>query len=343
MSPERLEHKERDKMLELRTTPETEAACIAPSGLGFGEGAISYAARAETEVQVEELSKVTSIIASPRVLTPIDVDKHTGELLDDDGCGDGRGITNQAGDIVEVTQGDKVLKKSLNRSKVFGGGATMALATRIAIGEAKNKQLSELFSESMQLMDEAEVDFGAHSDDHAHGEKSGCGAIDNAPKIIENTLTYRDEIYETILSLDDGIDAQILDSVLDNYAHYAEVVQQGNYSGKQVLDEIKGEEKVVKKLVAGHSEMYIVLNEVEGYSVNQHTVRDATHEQVQVFAVDLWRVHDIANRLYETEDDETKQQAVLGELVYTLATAATLTAGDLPVYRISEKHDNLHV
>jgi len=326
---------------ELTAQPAAEALLIAPQGLGFGEGAISYEKRAKSDVPEAELEKVDLLLSSADILVPIDTDKHTGEALDDDGCGEGRGITNAQGEIVEVMQGNKTLKKSLNRAKVFGGGATMALSTLIATNRAE-KPLQDLFADAMQEMDTAEIDYGAHSDEHAGDEKSGCGAIDNAPKILENVVTYRDDIYATILSMNDQIDAQVLDEVLDSFASFAQKQTESMYNGKTVLDGIKQEEKVVKKLVSDHSEMFIVLNEVAGYTVSQHTVRDATKEKVQVFAVDMWRIQEIANRLYDGEDEETKQRAVLGEIAYTLATAATLTAGDLPVYRISESRDTVY-
>jgi hypothetical protein len=142
--------------------------------------------------------------------------------------------------------------------------------------------------------------------------------------------------------MNDQIDAQVLDEVLDSFASFAQKQTESMYNGKTVLDGIKQEEKVVKKLVSDYSEMFIVLNEVAGYTVSQHTVRDATKEKVQVFAVDMWRIQEIANRLYDGEDEETKQRAVLGEIAYTLATAATLTAGDLPVYPISESRDTVY-
>ncbi len=326
---------------ELKAKPTTEALLVAPHGLGYGEGAISYENRAKTDVPEQELEKVASLLLSGDVLVSIDTDKLTGEALDDDGCGDGRGITNEQGEIVEVMQGDKILKKSLNRAKVFGGGATMALSTLIATNQAE-KPLQDMFSQAMKVMDDAEIDYGAHSDEHAGGDKSGCGAIDNAPKILQNAVKYRDSIYSTILSLDDEIDAQMLDEVLDSFASYADTHLGAEYSGKEVLDGIKKEEKVVKKLTSNHHEMYIALNDVAGYTVNQHAIRDATEEKVQVFAVDTWRIKEIANRLYESEDKELGQKAVLGEMIYTLATAATLTAGDLPVYRMQESREAVY-
>lgn len=328
-------------MTELKDRPTAEAMLVAPHGMGFGEGAISYDKRANDEVPSEELTKVSEMISTADILITVDTDKLTGEQLDDDGCGDGRGITNAQGEIVELTQGDKKLKKSLNRAKVFGGGATMALAAKVAVGEA-DVPLQQLFRQAMTDLDDHDIDYGAHSDEHAHGHKSGCGAIDNAPAIIANAAKYRDGIYATLLSLDDTIDAHMLDDVLDNFEAYNTDVNKANYKGKDVLDDIASEEKVIKKLTSDHYEMFIVLNDVEGYTVNQHTVRDATDENVQVFTVDMWRIANLASRLYEDEPEEIQQRAILGELVYTLATAATLTKGDLPVYRIRETRDKVY-
>lgn len=329
-------------MTELKDRPTAETSLVAPKGMGFGEGAISYVARANSGVPQEELEKVSQMIISGEVLVSVDTDKLTGEQLDDDGCGDGRGITDAQGEIVELRQGDKKLKKSLNRAKVFGGGATMALASKIAVGEV-DEPLQQLFRQAMTELDDHDIDYGAHSDEHAHGSKSGCGAIDNAPVIIANAAKYRDGIYATLLSLDDTIDAQMLDDVLDSFEAYNTQANTVNYTGKDVLDDIASEDKVIKKLISDHYEMFIVLNTVEGYTVNQHTVRDATKENVQVFTVDMWRIADIAYRLYSEDPEEIQQRAVLGELVYTLATAATLTAGDLPIYRIRETPDTLKV
>lgn len=303
---------------------------IAPEGLGFGEGSISYKNRAESDVPAEDIEQILDVITDPSKVL-VEIDQEDGEYLDDDGCGDGRGVTDSSTGRVHIKQGDKLYKKSLNRAKLFGGGATMALAGEVALANGLPESLSEAFTTAMHKMDEHEIDYGAHTDENAGEIKSGCGAIDNAPVIIANAVKYQSKISDTIRSLIPDVDALVLDEVLESYESFNEIIKDSEYKGQDVMDEIDAREKVIKRLVKGHSEMFIMLNEVEHYTVNQFAVRDASKENIQVFAVDLWRLMDINDRLYD--EDEGKEKAFISQLVYTLATSATLTDGTLPVYR----------
>lgn len=314
---------------------DTTVTCIAPDGLGFGEGAISYKNRAGSDVPADELKKVEAVITDAnRIL--VEVDQEDGDYIDDDGCGDGRGVTEAGGHDVWIKQGDNFYKKSLNRAKVFGGGPAMMAAAKIALNQKQPAEVSQLFVEAMDELDEHDIDYGAHTDEHAGDVQSGCGAIDNAPLIIENVSKYQAEIKATIKEIVPDIDLMLLDEVIDSYGSYAQEMQISSYRGQDVMDEIDAREKVIKRLMKGHNEMYVVINAVEHKTVNQFSVRDASHEVVQAFAVDLWRLNDINARVL-TDDAEAQETALLSQLAYTLATAATLTDGSLPVYSIQEK------
>lgn len=337
MSQESIEP--RIPMPEAKRQLQLETVCVAPNGLGFGEGKISFQSRlAEGVSQSELTNRVEPLFYSPELLNTVDIDDETGQPVDDDGCGDGRGVTDESGELVSVIKGSRILKRSLNRPKVFGGGATMGVAATVANGEAGERPMQALFTDVMQNFDELGINYGAHTDQHAEGEASGCGAIDNALVIFHNSVKYRQEIAATLQVLDPSFETEMIEAVLDNFGQYNQSLVDRNeqYSGRQVMDQIHERQKVIKKLAAGHREMYIILNDIDGRTVNQHAVRDSTREAVQVFAVDLWRVRDIAARM-KPEDSAAQQKAIIGELVYTLATAATLTAGDLPVYHISER------
>jgi hypothetical protein len=96
---------------------------------------------------------------------------------------------------------------------------------------------------------------------------------------------------------------------------------------------------VIKMLNGEHKERGIVLNHIAGYTVNQRKIRESTQEQAQVFAVDVWRMNDIAMQLFPGQYD-LQHKAILSELVYTLATSAVLTRGDLPVDMIQAQEEN---
>lgn len=297
-------------------------------GFGFGEGGISYQTKLG-EVGAEVMTAAETVINSDAILVPVAKSK-LGRVLDDDGCGDGRSVKT-------VFEGEVVKGSSLNRAKVFGGATAMTTGAKIGLGEARGA-LTDVYADSITSLTKEGIDFGAHTDDHnAHDEtspNSGCGAIDKSPLVIANVVKYADKITETISGL--GVDTSQLDDVMNNYAAYASVLEGQTFSGKEIVKQITNNGKIVKELAAEHNEAFVVLNTTEGYTINQAAVREATDDKVQVFGVDVWRLQDLAARLYPG-DTAKSNQALLGELAYTLGVSATLTAGDLPVYLVSKK------
>lgn len=297
-------------------------------GFGFGEGGISYRAKL-SEAGADPIAAAESVINSDKILVPVAKNK-LGHVLDDDGCGDGRAVKT-------VFEGEIVKGSSLNRAKVFGGATAMTTGAKIGLGEA-NADLTEAFADSIESLNKEGIDFGAHTDDHnAHDEaspNSGCGAIDKSPTVIANVVKYSDKIAQTIQGL--GVDTSQLGDVMNNYAAYAVTIDGQAFSGKKVVEQIIDNGKIVKELAAAHNEAFVVLNTTEGHTINQAAVREATNDAVQVFGVDVWRLQDLAARLYPG-DVAKANQALLGELAYTLGVSATLTAGDLPVYLVSKK------
>lgn len=196
--------------------------------------------------------------------------------------------------------------------------------------------------DSIADLAEREMDFGGHTDNHASGEKCGCGAIDQAPVIVQAAVTFKDEIAATIQTL--GVSTHHLPEVMANYALYAERIKDQPYSGKQTMQGVINSGKIVKELADDHRETRIVLNFVEGMTIDQQYVRDVTDGRAQAFGVDVWRMRQIAEKLTANQDGsinaDAAEKAFLGELVYTLATASVLTKGDLPVYKVAAAQRN---
>ncbi|MDB5181801.1 MAG: hypothetical protein JWP13_564 [Candidatus Saccharibacteria bacterium] len=292
-------------------------------GLNYGDGGITGSPEGAT---AEELAAVDSTIEqSPQLLVPVDTDEN-GVELDDDGCGDGRGVA-------AIFRMNALLKRSLNRAKVFGGAAAMAVGSRIGLGRSTGRNLNETFEDAAGDLAKAEIDFGAHTDEHAHGENCGCGAIDKAPQVVANVVKFKEQIRTTALSL--GASEEGLDQVLANYESYADEIVDKPYSGNKVMQMISGLGKVVKRLAGDHKEARIVLNTVEGFTVNQELIRQVSGGKIQVFAVDVWRMQRIAQRLHP-QDESLQQRSFVSQLVYTLGVAGTLTDGTLPAYLVSE-------
>lgn len=293
-------------------------------GFEFGHGQISGLA---TNNEVLELVDWT-VHNHPDILVPIDKDDE-GHIIKDDGCGDGRAV-------LTVFSLDHTYKRSLNRSKVFGGSATMTTACFIGLGQAGNQPLNQVFEKAIKTLDKKSMDFGAHTDEQMHGNNCGCGAIDKAPQILFASLKYEIPIRGVITMLSNYVSG--LNDVYGNYRIYVQhLASQPEYSGMKVMDLILNNKhsRVVKQLGGNHRECRIVLNTIRGYTVNQKLVRDATQDEAQVFAVDVWRMEEIANKLFEGHPDR-QHQAFISELIYTVATAAVLTKGDLPVDVITQ-------
>lgn len=288
-------------------------------GLNFGKGTISKNDRLDAKDDDLDHSIVTDVeaaIQAPQILTRVEAD--------DDGCGDGRGVKL-------IQRGKEVLKHSLHRAKVFGGGLTMSVAARIGLAETNDQPLEAVFEETMDILDGKKLPYGAHTDEHAHGDNCGCGAIDKAPAILENTIVYKEQIASAIDLLTNGQETDVLDEVFSGFTNYAKQIEGQPYKGSRIISKIRGTDKVVKELEGPHLETHIVINTVRGMTVNQEYIRKISDGKAQVFGVDAWRKQDIAKKLYP-KDSKKQERAYLSMLVYTLATAGTLTKGDLPVY-----------
>lgn len=301
-------------------------------GLEFGDGKISAEAVSADVLQAVDLT----IETNPDILVPIDADDN-GIQIDDDGCGDGRGVKRI---MQRVGGGMREFGRSLNRAKVFGGALAMAVGVRIGAGAALGHTLESVFGQSRSELDDKDINYGGHTAEHVTPGREeldcGCGAIDLAPQIVQAAVRLEQPIRDAIKHL--GVDAAgVVDNVFTNYESYgATIAGQPEYSGKRVMSDIMDAEKVVKELEGAHLECRIILNTVAGYTVNQALIREVSDGKAQVFAVDVWRLQKIATELCPS-DEAAQTQAFISELVYTLATAGVLTKGDLPVYVIENE------
>lgn len=318
-------HEEEPEMREFAVTKITDR-------LDFGDGSISLDERLSSEDQPltpETLQKVEAAITSDTILVPIDVDDDS-QPLEDDGCGDGRAVNR-------IFEGSTEHKRSLNRAKVFGGGSTMGVAAAIGLGKTAGTHLGGVFSHTIERFKARRIAFGAHSSDHSSDpETGGCGAIDNAPLIVSNAVKFEDKIRGAISVIANSThDGAQLNTIFANYNSYAdEIAYDKSYSGRKVTEEILNNGKVVKELKGPHLETHVVINTVPGHTINQELIREVSGNTAQAFAVDEWRMKQIAEELYDSRVEQ--QKAYLGMLVYTLATAATLTKGDLPVFIVTK-------
>lgn len=323
---------------------EATVTLIAPGGLGFGEGGISVEKQIEQGILTKEVpGHVHEVLThNPAVFKRVQ--------QKDSGCGDGREWQK----ITQVVDGQlRFYGNSHLRAKVFGGGLTVATSMLRTIQGASNpsRTLSQDRAFMIDKLNEYDFSHGAHTDDHASGDNCGCGAIDNYEKITANAIKYRAEITESLKAVygdryadNDAVIQQAFaqyDGLASNDAYFADT------NGKKSMEQILESGAVVKELSGHHVEETIVINWVKGTTLDQQLftqeVKNACIEKpktVQAFSVDAWHGEEIAETataiaLEEdpTLDRETTYKLALADFwIRTLATAGTLTAGDLPVY-----------
>ncbi len=328
-----------------------EVKVIAPNGFGFGEGKISTAEQLRNPERSgltnEALQKGLEIIKSGVPFVPVDADAK------DDGCGDGRPTSV----IYKMVNSAKQLfKKSRRRAKVFGGGLIAASSMYRAV--RGNVQPSDTVlddrKQTAAILSKRKVEYGGHTDNHASGEKCGCGAIDLYPEITANALKYRSQITDLMTTVyrdiygmkDEALEAKqaAVDRVFSVYENQVENAPEffKNAAGSKTMEFMEKNGSVIKELADDHLEDFVVVNDIEGTTFDQRMFDAEMQAQgvqgtAQAFVVDAWR-----GRMYAAliADEASKDGDISYESAYdtaeadfwirTLAVSGTLTAGDLP-------------
>lgn len=333
-------------------TRSSEVVVIAKNGMGYGEGAISTADQLKTgELTEQALAVAMEIVQErPEVFCAVDADAN------DDGCGDGR----PAAKVFRYLKrhGETIVeeyKKSRRRAKLFGGGLPVA-SSMWRVLQGLPSPAESVLQDRIAMADDLTslgIAFGAHNDNHAQGDACGCGAIDNYPKVTANAAKYREEITQTLRVLyGDSFDENevAIKEVFDFYEALQSIAPSyfRDAGGRQTMDIIQDHGAVIKMLVDAHEEDLIVANDIDGTTFDQRAFDALMQEklgedapEVQVFAVDTWRgrmyadamLKLAAEKLPHADADVVRKKAYADFLIRsTLAVAATLTRGDLPVF-----------
>jgi hypothetical protein len=160
--------------------------------------------------------------------------------------------------------------------------------------------------------------------------------VDKAPQIFANAIEFQEQITGTILALTKEENKQAvsveLEGVFANIATYntSSATLNSNHQGEFIVGRL-GQSKGcdVRTLKGKHDELRIMINTIPRTTIDQEYIRSQTENKAQVFALDAHHLVQLANIIGKTDGEKTK--ALLSMVVYTLATAATLTDGTLPV------------
>lgn len=322
---------ETEKMQEARTVREVEIETIAPEGLGYGKGSISVKnRRASGDLPSEIEETVEKELRNP--------ERHVDVEFNDDGCGDGRYTARLY--VLEMQKSgmcETKLNRNGLRAKIFGGGLIVGwIADRAINGPVTDNDTVTNDRRSVaDKLAKDKITFGGHTSDHATAGKTGCGAIDHAPEIVASAVEFAEQIRENVMTLRPDIySEERFARVIDVFRSMAE---SETYFGDGSIDDTKRifaeSRAVIKELRGDHTEVRFVRNEVAGTTIHQAKIVEITNDVGEIFVDDAWRRDMYADALGD-KNEENVVIATLAAEVWTLAVAATLTDGSLPVDRI---------
>lgn len=331
--------------MEAETEKVYEMTCIAPDGLGYGEGSISSKERetdAEYNLTQEQLQRAIELVIEHESEVIAAVDE------DDDGCGDGR-PADRVFQVVDDETGEiREYRVSKKRAKIFGGGLQVAASMWRAV-EGAPVNAETVLGDRMFIADELknrDLHYGAHTDNHAHGDNCGCGAIDKYPQSTRNSGVYHDQILATLPAFYGEAFEDQADAISQAFATRAEIAQNEQYmsdaAGRTTMDFIESDGAVVKELADGHLEVMTIVNTKPNTTVDQTVTarifaEASLPEGIQVFVIDAWRGEMYADAVADIavghgyDRKQAHDVAMADFYINQLAVAATLTDGSQPV------------
>lgn len=166
---------------------------------------------------------------------------------------------------------------------------------------------------------------GGHTDDHAHGEMSGCGANDKLDKIYKFIANSGDVLYDLADKLGVVVDDETHEMIVANAAARTEFS-----TGAELLDVLKeAEEPHIEELLGAHNEVVAVINTIPDTSLDRTALTAKFGTEYQAFNVDAWAFEIAAQKISNDEDEVTAKVAAMA--YYNLATAHVLCGKNMRV------------
>lgn len=176
------------------------------------------------------------------------------------------------------------------------------------------------------LLDQ-DITVGVHTDSHAEGEKSGCGANDQLPKIYAMMVQKAEHIRELAdLVLGKPVPQAVHDLIMSRAAERT-VFSPGN-----AVEEAASAKGRSERLEGQHKEIVAVVNLVEGTTLERAALETDTTGSYQAFNIDAWAFEASARAVSSPDvSDEEIESKVVAMTYYNLATALVLCGPDMLV------------
>lgn len=174
-----------------------------------------------------------------------------------------------------------------------------------------------------QLRDQA-IALGVHTDTHAHGDKSGCGADDRLPEIFAKISDQQEAVRQMAeVTLGQIIDDEMHRKLVENAANRSDF---GTGAGN--LRAAKDAGAAVETLEGDHNEVLSVIN-LRGNTTLDREALAAEFPDHQVFNIDAWAFMQAAEAT--AADDTEALEKIVALTYYNFATALVLAGPSMRV------------
>lgn len=160
---------------------------------------------------------------------------------------------------------------------------------------------------------------GGHTDDHAEGTASGCGANDKLPLIYNFIARMATEIRELASAIGVAIDDETHKLIVRNAGERTEFS-----AGNELLVALRdiGGDEAIDPLEGSHNEVVAVINMRPGTTLDREALAREFGEVYQAFNVDAWSFAKAAEAISISPQEAAQKVAAM--VYYNLATAGVL-------------------
>jgi hypothetical protein len=150
------------------------------------------------------------------------------------------------------------------------------------------------YRNALTFLVEAGYEVGGHTDDHAEGDASGCGANDKLGIIY----AYIAKNSETLRSIAHQFGVSISDE--DHHTIVRNATLRNSFSsGRELLTvlTLHADERFIDTLAGSHNEVVTILNTVPGTTLDRDALRREFGEEYEAFNVDVWAFEEAARAI----------------------------------------------
>lgn len=248
--------------------------------------------------------------------------------------------------------------KSSKRGPKVPGGTTVAAETRTVVENPEGQDGRTILDELENMVgsyEESKILFGAHIDNHASGEITGCGAVDKAIMILAKSTSVEANRQLRILVMTmlgrvnyssdrfDLMAGRTISLLASKDEYFLKDPENGEFKYRQatmeLLRESSPESSPVEELQGKHNEVGLVVNFVKGTTFYRDEFSRDNNDELQLFNYDFWRTEEVAYALYPDSDElsaeklvanaEKRAQFIMFRAVNAVATAMVLTDGSV--------------